>query len=304
MFSTLKTSSKDIYKEKNRILKNFISKPIFNKKILPQYHRYPKFSIITPSYNQGQFLERTILSVLNQNYPNLEYIIIDGGSADNSVDIIKKYENYLAYWVSEPDMGQSHALNKGFERATGDIYGWLNSDDLYIPGVFNMIYSYFNEKQNINIVFGDYFFIDSDDKIIQKEYAFDFNIYHFIYEGFHINAQSMFWLKKVHAQFGIFNEKLHRTMDYDMILRFGLKKNENKFLRIPFPLGCFRRHDAQKTKGFDDKVITEQFLIAKGNKCNLKYTMFGKILRFVFRFRRAYWYLKRGGSGYLLNKVF
>lgn len=95
----------------------------------------PKISIITPSYNQGKFLEKTILSVLEQGYPNLEYIIIDGDSKDESVEIIRKYADWLAYWISEPDRGQSYAINKGFERATGVFFGWLNSDDWYKEGV-------------------------------------------------------------------------------------------------------------------------------------------------------------------------
>lgn len=97
---------------------------------------YPKISIVTPSYNQGQYIEETILSVIGQNYPNLEYIIIDGGSTDNTVEIIKKYEKHLAYWVSEADKGMYHAIQKGFEQSTGEIMAWINSDDLFVSNSF------------------------------------------------------------------------------------------------------------------------------------------------------------------------
>ena len=128
-------------------IKEFISKPLFDKSIiLNKNTSYPKISIVTPSYNQTQFLERTILSVLNQNYPNLEYIIIDGGSTDESVEIIKKYEKYLYYWVSEKDKGQSAAINKGFRKSKGEILAWQNSDDIYFPGVFKYIAKLFDKK--------------------------------------------------------------------------------------------------------------------------------------------------------------
>ena len=114
-----------------------------------------KLSIITPSFNQGRFLEETIMSVLNQGYEPLEYIVIDGGSTDESVSIIQRYEDKLAYWVSEKDRGQVHAINKGIERATGDILAFINSDDVYLPGAFNAVMSHFADNPESNWVCGD-----------------------------------------------------------------------------------------------------------------------------------------------------
>src|SRR4051812_48252088 len=116
----------------------------------------PKISIVTPTLNQGNFIEETILSVIGQNYPNLEYIILDGGSTDNTIEIIKKYEKHLAYWSSEPDKGQSDAINKGFKIATGDILGWINSDDYYMPGIFNHIGNKMNIQES-ELHFGNCF---------------------------------------------------------------------------------------------------------------------------------------------------
>jgi len=116
---------------------------------------FPKISIVTPVFNQVEYLEETILSILNQNYPNLEYIIIDGGSTDGTVNIIRKYENRLKYWVSEPDQGQYHAINKGFEHSTGDIMGWLNGDDKLVSGALSsigQIFSIFSEIEWLTAV--------------------------------------------------------------------------------------------------------------------------------------------------------
>jgi len=284
-------------------LKEFVSKPLFDEKIiLNKDPNYPKISIVTPSYNQAEFLERTILSVLNQNYPNLEYIIIDGGSTDGSVEIIKKYEKYLAYWVSEPDRGQSHALNEGFYKTSGDIYGWLNADDLFLPDAFIKVISEFKLFPNKKIVFGDYLNIDKNDNVLELNYAFDFNLNNFIFEGFHNNAQATFWKSEVHQRFGLFDESLYSTMDYDMLLRFGLNEGQVSFKRISEVLACFRRHPLQKTQSFTKEVLGEHIKIAKklGTK---RFKKPYKWLRILYRIRRGYWYLRRGGIHYLFFKI-
>lgn len=267
-----------------------------------EFSDLPKISIVTPSYNQARYLERTILSVLNQGYPNLEFIIIDGGSTDGSVDIIKKYEGYLAYWHSGPDGGQSDALNHGFSKATGDIFGWLNSDDLYLPGAFASVVEAFRFRPEAGVVFGDWWEIDNADEVTSVNYAFDFSLGHFIHEGFHLNSQSMFWRRAVHQRFGAFDVTLHRTMDYDLILRLGLVEGQGAFYRIPQALACFRRHAEQKTIGFDRRVLDEHRQIANKNGIAIKYSLHGRVFRLMYRLRRAYWYVKRGGVAYALAR--
>jgi glycosyltransferase involved in cell wall biosynthesis len=136
----------------------------------------PVISIVTPSFNQDQFLEQTISSVLGQGYTNLEYIIIDGGSTDNSVDIIRKYSNSLTFWKSERDQGQSDAINQGFQRATGDIVAWINSDDYYLPGILLKIIEYFERHPQVDIVYGDLQVIDPSGNFlgVKKVVAYDY----------------------------------------------------------------------------------------------------------------------------------
>jgi glycosyltransferase involved in cell wall biosynthesis len=287
----------------------------FNKKFLTVLNKkkninnqlkknFLKFSIVIPSFNKVDFIEKSILSVLNQNYSNIELIIIDGGSTDGTVDIIKKYESFISYWVSESDHGQSDALNKGFKLCTGEIYGFLNSDDIYLPGAFNETFLIFSKNQNKKIIFGDWLFINKKDLVIDHHYAFDFNLNHFKYEGFHLNAQSMFWRSNVHKNFSGFDKKLDYTMDYQLILELGINEGEHTFHRTNNVLGGFRRYQGQKTTGnMDLYIIKEHKYIAEKYNYQDKYGFVGKLKRFYYRMRRGWWYIKRGGISHLIFRL-
>jgi len=205
---------------------------------------WPKISIITPSFNQAQFLERTMRSVLDQNYPNLEYIIIDGGSTDGSVEIIKKYEGRLAYWVSEPDRGQSHALNKGFERATGDIIGWLNPDDLYCAGAFARVAEAFRTQPETDAWYGGIYIADSKDRILNALWPLDPDPAYTVLVGLDIHQQGLFWRRELMKRAGMIDESFDFAMDWDFIIRL---QRAGKFSRIRHHLGMFRLHEEAKT---------------------------------------------------------
>jgi len=241
----------------------FLSKQLFDKKIIKvRDNNYPRISIVMPSYNQGEFIERSILSILNQNYPNLELIIIDGGSTDNTLEVIKKYEEYLYYFVSERDNGQSHALNKGFAVATGDIFTWQNSDDIYLPNILNIVSEIFKDNQDIKICYGDWYSIDTKDEITEKTYAMVSKKPNSPYEVMNIYMQAMFWKKGVHKKI---NEHLHRGMDYDLILYFLLNYAKDEFFKVDKFLAAFRRHPEQKTKTDETAIWEEDFLVKKYN---------------------------------------
>ena len=146
--------------------KEFLTKKIFEKNLdisKNQYNYSPLISVVIPSFNQAKYIEKSILSVLNQDYPNKELIIIDGGSNDGTVEILKKYDGYIKYWISENDKGQSDALNKGFKVCSGDIYAWLNSDDLFLPNAFSYAVKELSKK-NKKICYGDWVYIDENDE--------------------------------------------------------------------------------------------------------------------------------------------
>ena len=212
----------------------------------PNGKPWPKISIVTPSYNQGQFIEETMRSVLLQGYPNLEYIIIDGGSGDESLRIIREYENTLAYWVSEPDRGQAHAINKGFQRATGEIFGWINSDDFYYPGVFEVMARAFEEHPEIALVHGYEHHVDISGNIMRDVFPVlkDARAAT-LYVGKPLLQLTCFWRSRAHRAVGGLDETLKNHMDYDFLLKLSYYYPSTY---IPFRVGAFRRYPDQQSQ--------------------------------------------------------
>ena len=204
---------------------------------------YPKVSIITPSYNQGQFIERTILSVLEQDYPNIEYIVIDGGSTDNTLEILKKYEDQII-WKSELDKGQSDAVNKGFLLSTGKIIGWLNSDDTYKPGAISYVVRYFSEHPDVGMIYGGCDLIDINDKIIATVKIFDFDLRVLINSADIVNQPSAFFRRNVFSEVGMLDINLKWAMDLDLWIKIALKF---KIQSVHFKLANFRKYPNQKS---------------------------------------------------------
>ena len=181
----------------------------------------PLVSIITPSYNQAQYLEETIRSVLGQDYQNLEYIIIDGGSNDGSPEIIQRYSDRLAYWVSETDQGQTDAINKGFARASGQILAWINSDDTYLPNTVSEAVEFLGTLPQAGLVYGDANLIDSNGEVIGKFPARQTD-YTRLRRGYvHIPQQAAFFRADVWRQVGPLDPSFYFAMDYDLWVRIS-----------------------------------------------------------------------------------
>ena len=196
---------------------------------------------MTPSYNQGRFLERTILSVLEQNDPNLRYAVIDGGSTDNSLEIIRKYEKYLTFWCSELDDGQSSAIVSGFRKIGGDIRGWINSDDEYIPGSFRRVRQAFARDPELTLVYGERVLIDAESNVLgwSRSAPYDPGI-----AGYNIASETAFWTAAAEARVGSIDTSLRFAMDLDFFTRLYLEKRS---IKLDHFLGKFRCHDESKS---------------------------------------------------------
>jgi glycosyltransferase involved in cell wall biosynthesis len=204
---------------------------------------WPRVSIVTPSYNQAQFIEETIRSVLLQGYPDLEYIIIDGSSIDGSVDIIRKYQPWLTHWVSEKDRGQSHAINRGFARAEGEVVAWLNSDDLYTPQAVGAAVSAFSTHSRVGVIYGDCHCIDAGSRLIFTHLLRDYDLGESIVDNYIAQPATFFRRTAVQRVNGL-DESLHYALDFDLWIRLGLT---SEFHHVPVCLACFRAHDGAKS---------------------------------------------------------
>jgi glycosyltransferase involved in cell wall biosynthesis len=182
---------------------------------------FPRISVVMPSFNQGRFIEESLWSIFDQGYPNLELIVMDGGSRDNTIEILEKYADRFTSWISEPDKGQTDALRKGFARATGEIECWLNSDDLFEPGTLFEVAKYFQAHPEMDAVYGDTTWISGSGESLRVQREIPFNRFLWFYTYNYIPGMSMFWRRSIYEKVGGLDPSFRLAMDADLFIRFA-----------------------------------------------------------------------------------
>jgi glycosyltransferase involved in cell wall biosynthesis len=262
----------------------------------------PKVSIVVPSYHQGQFLRATLESIFLQQYENLEVIVVDGGSSDNSVEVIKEFADQIDWWVSEPDNGQTHAINKGFEQATGEILAWLNSDDLLLPGAIASAVNRLTASGKVDVVYGQRILIDENGHNIGQWLVSNSHDSVLPFADF-IPQETLFWRREAWNCVGArLDESFEFAMDWDLLLRF--KKAGLKFAMIDRFMGAFRFHPAQKTvtaiehTGFADmERLRQRWANEHGRHHYSKRFMQVQLIHFLLKTRMKEFMWKLRGSG-------
>jgi len=253
----------------------------------PGTKNLPRISIVVPSYNQGQYIDKTLASIVSQGYPNLELIIIDGGSSDETIEVIGQYSDHVKWWVSEPDKGQANAINKGMTHATGEILAWLNSDDCLMPNALFRVADEFMASACTDVVYGHRVLINESGMDVGKWIMPAHRKFILTYADF-IPQETMFWRASLwHKVGGGLNESFRFALDWELIRRF-IDVNA-KFKLIPAFLGQFRMHEMQKTNanietdGFREMEIIRQ-------QCRQRFSNHPALQNFYYRMQRASFY--------------
>lgn len=244
---------------------------------------WPRISIVTPSYNQAQYLEETVRSVLLQGYPNLEYIIMDGASTDGSFDILQKYSDWFDFWTSAKDGGQAAAIAAGLERATGEIVGFINSDDVLLPGALFEVGQYFSTNQTAELVVGKSVIIDTQSKVtyLIPGLAPTFRSLLFWSSG-GFNQPATFWRRIAMLESGMFDASCQFSFDYDLYLRLTKRQ---KAYRLDRFLAAFRVHPTSKTSTLQDVHLRENTMLRQRHGIDKYPDLYQKMMWIYFRSR-------------------
>jgi glycosyltransferase involved in cell wall biosynthesis len=261
---------------------------------------WPRISIVTPSYNQGSFIEQTIQSVLDQDYPNLEYIIIDGGSNDQTVEVIRRYEGRLAYWVSEKDGGAADAIRKGFSKATGDIFAYLNSDDIYLSGSLKKVAKTLSDPA-VDVAYGNMYWLNVTGQIISERRLTPFPRLGYLLGGFGLPQPATFWRRDLYMACGGIDPSYHFTFDTDLFFRFAI--HGARFEHIKEFLAGFRIHSEQKSSNDEAICVSELRRLREKHQPFSHKSLRGHCVRLLTWTWRSAWYLRNGDLLWLVGRI-
>jgi glycosyltransferase involved in cell wall biosynthesis len=261
---------------------------------------WPRITVVTPSFNQAMFLEETIRSVLSQSYPNLEYIIMDGGSTDGSVEIIKKYETQLAYWTSGKDAGASDAIAKGFEKATGTILAYLNSDDVYLPGALQAVAAAMSDAR-VDVAYGNLTWIDGKGSVLGEQRQTPFTKLGYLFGGSTLQQPATFWKSDLYLKCGGMTPSFRFAFDTDLFFRFAL--NGARFKHINRFVAAFRIHSESKSSN-DLEICSRELAQLRQRYLPFPFQSFrARCVRNLTRIQRTFWYAVQGDLAWLLNRI-
>ena len=256
--------------------------------------RFPLISMVTCSFQQVRYLDHAMRSVLEQDYPRLEYIVIDGGSTDGSDAVIERYDHALAYWISERDSGQTDGLVKGFAQATGEIHGWLCSDDLLLPGALDTVADFFHSNPDVMAAYGDALWIDGEGNFLRAKKEMAFSRFVFLHDHNYVPQPSMFWRSSLYETVGGLDPAFDLAMDADLWERFSAR---TQIARIPSYLSCMRYYPQQKTRNRrSEGRVEDQAIRARSVHPIATRGVPGKLLRMAARCMRVA--AKAAGGGY------